>query len=609
MHDEKTKKKRKYSRPSCLAWAIKKLWKIDRWFAFFIFAAFLPEVLLSILQDYFPKALIDSLGKGAEFSELALTAAGFITLLALLSLLIQFISTKCEARNYYPTLVYQNEMSAKNGYETDFENTLKQEYKEIFGYAWSDATWGQCALEFFWSDLSQILTHATGILAYLSLLAILNPLLILVVALTSSASYFTGRWRPRYYEKNKHKWEKEARRKDYLRNLSTNFSLAKDIRLYDLAGWMDEMFRSCQSCILSWNKRCSLRELWGTLLYWILDLVQRGAVYFVLIAELLGGSITVGDFVFYFNLLASLAGCFENIIGDVAKMSTWGEKIAYYRDFYDYPNHFNHGKGCSLPQTPVTIELRNVWYRYDGADSDTLKGLNLTIKAGEKLALVGKNGAGKTTLAKLLCGLFTPTKGEILVNGRDVQAYNITEYYSLISAVFQDIHPVAFTLFEFVASSGLERPDAREAAVQAMKSTGIYEKIQSLPNGIDTHLMKGIYDDGVAFSGGEMQKLVLARAIYKDSAILVLDEPTAALDPIAENQLYQQYHRLTAGKTSVYISHRFASTRFCDRILLLEDGAIKESGSHDELMRQNGSYAYMFGVQSKYYQDYTDAEL
>ena len=158
-------------------------------------------------------------------------------------------------------------------------------------------------------------------------------------------------------------------------------------------------------------------------------------------------------------------------------------------------------------------------------------------------------------------------------------------------------------MFEFVASADLTRPTAREDAVLAMKAAGIYEKLIQLPNGIDTHLMKGIYDDGVDLSGGEMQKLLLARAIYKNGTILVLDEPTSALDPIAENNLYMQYHALTKDKTSLYISHRFASTRFCDRIILLENGVISETGTHSELMKQNGTYAYMYNVQSKYYQE------
>ncbi len=173
----------------------------------------------------------------------------------------------------------------------------------------------------------------------------------------------------------------------------------------------------------------------------------------------------------------------------------------------------------------------------------------------------------------------------------------------MISAVFQTIQPVAFSMFEFVASSDLERKTAKEDAIIAMKLAGIWEKIESLPNGIDTHLMKGIYDDGVDLSGGEMQKLVLARAIYKDGKILVLDEPTSALDSIAEHKLYMQYRELTKGKTSIYISHRFASTRFCDRIILLQDGVITESGTHEQLMKLDGQYAYMFGVQSKYYKE------
>ena len=173
----------------------------------------------------------------------------------------------------------------------------------------------------------------------------------------------------------------------------------------------------------------------------------------------------------------------------------------------------------------------------------------------------------------------------------------------MVSAVFQEIRPIPFTVFEFVASADLERPTAREDAISAMKDSGIWEKVEGLKNGMDTHLMKGIYDDGVDFSGGEMQKLVLARAIYKNGNMLILDEPTAALDPIAENKIYLKYRDLTKDKTSIYISHRFASTRFCDRIVLLEGGVITESGTHDELMEKNGQYAYMFGVQAKYYKE------
>lgn len=596
-------KKRKYSRPGCLIWAIRNLWQLDKWFVFFIFALVAPKVLLPLVSGYFPKELIDRMETGAGFGELAMLTIGFMLTIFVLMVLWDFIGSRCEARHYYPTTVYQSKMNDREEYEMDYENTLKQDFKEILGYAWGDACQGNCALEFFWRDLSDGLFHLTGIITYGSLLTVLNPALLAVVALTSAASYFTARWQPAYYEKNKGRWEKEIRKRDYLKGLSGNFSLAKDIKLYGLEGWLDRMMRDYQAYILMWNRRCSLRGFWAALLAGAMTLVQNGAAYFVLIGALLGGGITVGEFVFYFNLLLGLGGFFQDIIGDVAKLNTRAEKIGYYRAFYDYPNHFNHGKGCDLPDKAVSIELRDVWYRYDGAQEDTLKGINLCIRENEKLALVGMNGAGKTTLIKLICGMLTPSRGEILVNGRSVQEYNIEEYYSLISAVFQEIRPIALTFFQFVASADLERPGAREDAVSAMRAAGIYDKVCSLPNGMDTHLMKGIFDDGVDLSGGEMQRLVLARAIYKDGVILILDEPTAALDPIAENKLYLQYRELTKEKTSIYISHRFASTRFCDRIVLLEEGVIKEEGSHEELMERKGRYAYMFGVQSKYYKE------
>ena len=595
--------KRKYSRIGSLIWVFQNLWNLDRHFVFFIFALVPVSVILPLVNSYFAKTLIDYIGNGAPFVELTALVLAFIAVLTLLSLFDKFFHSRCKARKYYPTLVYQAEMSEFEGYRTDFENTEKQDFKKIRGYAWGDAVRGNCSLEFTWEEVSDTLIHFFGILTYASFLVVLNPAIFVVVALVSSLSYFTTRWQPVYYEKHKQEWETEERKKEYLQGLSGDFSIAKDIKLYGMESWLDNMMQSYQAHLLMWSKRCGLRGLMASILAGFMTLFQNAAAYLLLISLLFAKSITVGDFVFYFGLVGSIAGFFTGIVGDIARLNTRADKAAYYRDFYDYPNHFRHSEGIDLPTTPVQIELRDVWYRYDGAEEDTLKGIHLTISPGESLALVGTNGAGKTTLIKLICGMYSPTKGEILVGGHKIQEYNLEEYYSLISAVFQEVRPVSFTIFEFVASCDLERYSARQDAVLAIKAAGLYEKIEKLEHGMDTHLMKGIYDDGVDLSGGEMQKLLLARAIYKDGMILVLDEPTAALDPIAENQLYLQYRALTEGKTSIYISHRFASTRFCDRIVLLEDGVIKESGTHDELMRLGGRYAYMFDVQSKYYKE------
>ena len=597
------KEKPKYSRFGCLVWAIKNLWRLDKSFVFFIFAAVPIAVISPLVSSYFSKYLIDSIGAGKPFADLAWIVIFFITASLTLNVLSNFINARCSSRRYYPTCVYQTEMGYTQGYKTDFENHEKQDYKKISGYAWRDASSGNCALEFIWTDLSGALIHLLGIVTYASLLAFINPIVFVVVITVSILSYFTTLWQNKYYEKHKHLWEKESRKAGYLGGLSENLQVAKDIKLYGLEEWLNKMMSDYRAHIIMWNKRCRLRGLWASILAGLMTLIQNGVAYIVLIGMLLAGSLSAGDFVFYFGIVGSVAGFLHGVVGDVAKLNKRADKIAYYREFYDYPNKFNYGKGCELPTGAVTIELRDVWYKYDGAEDYTLKGINLTLQAGESLALVGVNGAGKTTLVKLICGFYRPTKGEILVNGKLIDEYNIHEYYTMISAVFQEIRPVCFTMFEYVASADINRPTAREDAVTAMKLAGIWEKIESLENGIDTHLMKGIYDDGVDLSGGEMQKLVLARAIYKNGSVLILDEPTAALDPIAENNLYLQYRELTHGKTSIYISHRFASTRFCDRILLLGDGIIKESGTHDELMAQNGQYAYMFGVQAKYYKE------
>lgn len=597
------KEKPKYSKIGCLIWAIKNLWKLDKSFVFFIFASVPVAVVTPLVSSYFLKYLIDSIGVGKPFSDLAWIVVFFITASLTLDILSNFIHTRCQSRRYYPTGVYQTDMSYAQGYKTDYENTEKQDYKKISGYAWRDASSGNCALEFIWTDLSGALIHLLGIVTYASLLAFINPIVFVVVTIVSILSYFTTLWQSKYYEKNKHLWEKESRKEGYLKGLSENLQVAKDIKLYGLEEWLNKMMSDYRAHIIMWNKRCRLRGLWASILAGLMTLIQNGVAYVVLIGMLLAGNLSAGDFVFYFGIVGSVAGFLHGIVGDVAKLNKRADKIAYYREFFDYPNKFNHGKGCELPTGAVTIELRDVWYKYDGAEDFTLKGINLTMKEGESLALVGINGAGKTTLVKLICGFYRPTKGEILVNGKLIDEYNIEEYYSMISAVFQEIRPVCFTMFEYVASADLNRLTAREDAVSAMKLAGIWDKIESLEHGIDTHLMKGIYDDGVDLSGGEMQKLVLARAIYKNGSVLILDEPTAALDPIAENNLYLQYRELTHGKTSIYISHRFASTRFCDRILLLGDGIIKESGTHEELMKENGRYAYMFGVQAKYYKE------
>lgn len=221
--------------------------------------------------------------------------------------------------------------------------------------------------------------------------------------------------------------------------------------------------------------------------------------------------------------------------------------------------------------------------------------------AGEKLAIVGLNGAGKSTLVKLICGLYDPTEGEVLLNGVDIREYNRQEYYRLFSAVFQQFSVLEVTLAENVAQTD-ENIDWKRMG-DCIEKAGLTDKVESLPQHYETHIGRKVFEDGIELSGGETQRLMLARALYKGGSIIVLDEPTAALDPIAENDIYMKYNEMTEGCTSVYISHRLASTRFCDRIIFLGEGNILEEGTHEELMQKGGNYAELFEVQSKYYKE------
>lgn len=241
-------------------------------------------------------------------------------------------------------------------------------------------------------------------------------------------------------------------------------------------------------------------------------------------------------------------------------------------------------------------------FRYDEAEKDTLKNISFTIHPGEKIALVGMNGAGKTTLVKLLCGLYLPSSGDIQINGVSIHKFTRNDYYRLFSPVFQDVQTAFFSLADTV-SGHLEEGGDPVRAEECMRRAGLGKKIDSLPHGIHTKLDKQINKDGVELSGGELQKLMLARALYKDAPILVLDEPTAALDPIAENEIYLQYREMTKEKTSLFISHRLASTQFCDRILYLQDGRIIEEGGHGELIALDGEYAKLYEMQSCWYRD------
>jgi ATP-binding cassette subfamily B protein len=315
--------------------------------------------------------------------------------------------------------------------------------------------------------------------------------------------------------------------------------------------------------------------------------------------------LAVEQFVLLFAAVGGFSSWVMGILEESAVLQQRSLDYCRIREFLDFPEPFlsETGKPISIDKDKThSLELRNVSFRYPGASEDTLKNINLKIHAGEKLAIVGVNGAGKTTIVKLLCGLYDPTDGEVLLDGCDIREFNRKQYYELFTAVFQEFSILPISIAENVAQAYSDDLD-KTRLIKCLELADISEKVNSLSDNVNSLLNKQVNDEAVELSGGETQRLMLARALYKDAPILILDEPTAALDPIAESRLYNRYSELSAGKTSIYISHRLASTRFCDRVLLIDDGIIAETGTHNELLKTKGKYAELFEIQSKYYRE------
>ena len=442
---------------------------------------------------------------------------------------------------------------------------------------------------------------------YSGVIGSLNLFMLAVVIILSLINCYAQDYGMKYYESVR-KESAELNSKYYcIRGNMGNTSMAKDVRMFDMDNWLSKLRDNIIGKITDFNikkgKVTSRVEKIGFLISMLCDMT----VYIYLINKAVQGSITAGEFVMYFGAVAGFSSFVGNIIHDMLELGNAAKKADDIRKYFDLPDEqMDDGEGTKELKIPLEIEFRDVSFSYksDDEDRENLKifeHFNLKINSGEKIALVGVNGAGKTTLVKLLTGMYEPDEGCILINGIDRNRFARSEFYKLFSVVFQEYFILPFKISENVSLKRAVDADD-EKVLDALEKAGLKQYFDSRNITPERYITKSMHKNGIELSGGQNQRLLLARALYKDAPVLVLDEPTAALDPIAESEIYNSYVKYTDKKTAIFISHRFASTRFSDRIIMLEKGKVIEHGTHEELMQMNGRYAQMFEVQSSYYE-------
>ena len=563
----------------------------------------LLTVALNLINLYVSPTVLGVVERHGSLGELAATLGGFVLALMVVSAAANYISTNVRFGQVTVRTEIINLLTRKAAI-TSYPNWEDDRFQKLLSKASRCTYTNWEATEAVWTTLTNLTANGLGFLIYLVLFARVEPVLIPVILLTAGVSYLIGNHLNGYGYRHREEEAKYDSQMSYIARRAGNFQAAKDIRIFGLRPWLEALNRKALEAYTAFHRKAQGVYFWGAVADLVLTFLRNGIAYAYLIGLVLYSQVSVAEFLLLFTAVGGFAQWVTGILGDCSTLYRQSLDLTTVRECLEYPEPFRFEDGEPLSPKqgePLEIRLEDVSFRYPGAEKDTLCHINLTLHPGEKLAVVGLNGAGKTTLIKLLCGFFDPTQGRVLLNGQDIRKFNRRDYYRLFSAVFQTFSVFPGTIAANVAQR--EEGICLEKVKDCVEKAGLREKVESLPRGYETLLNREVYEDAVLLSGGETQRLMLARALYKDGPIVVLDEPTAALDPLAEADMYRKYHEMTRGKSSVYISHRLASTQFCDRIILLDGGSICEEGTHQSLLEAGGKYAKLYGVQSKYYQE------
>mgnify|MGYP001130098103 FL=1 len=564
------------------------------------------SVLLPFLETALAGAVAAILVSGRQPGEILLLVSGYVALLQTVRFLQGYLKNKQSKTLFMLRIDMMMDYFGKTVW-MDGQSLESARGQKKWQDARRNLCWGNSlGIEAYAKAWCDMLLQVTGLILCGAIVGQVSLLLLVILILqTLLVSWLHAKAGKQAYSKED-EIEKKWDTFQYLRRETVAPGNGKDIRMYRMDKWFLWLFRQLIDGTCALIDRQQTGYMAAGMAENLLTFARSVAVYGWLIREMAAGNMTLPSFLFYVGIVAGFSGWMNGIFQAWQQILENEKAMDAYRDFMDFGVVEEGKQAPERPGCAHEIRFEHVCFRYDGSNGpdgeDTIRDLNLTIRPGERLALVGLNGAGKTTLIKLLCGLYRPTSGAVYLDGKNIQSLDQRAVFREFAVVFQDVFAFSFPLSDNVScvDSGREDP---VRLWESLEKAGLWERVCALPKQAQTAMNKELDEDGVILSGGEMQKLMLARALYKGAPVVILDEPTAALDPIAESEMYEKYDELIQGGTAVFISHRLSSTRFCDRILFLEKGRITEEGTHEELMRRGGAYAELFALQAKYYRE------
>ncbi len=577
-------------------------WKQEKKYIIYLFLRQILSSLIPIVGIIMPRYIIDELMEKQRVEYFVLYIGILLGYILLAGIATNYLVW--QGFNYRILIsaefdVYLNSRTMN----VDYADLESSEYLDIKEKA-DKFLFGKLSGFSYVLDISvDIIGKAITLLAVIAIIFSLNLWLVAIfILLVSLTSLFEGYARKKQMELSL-KVTSIQRRWMYFSDLMEDFSYGKEVRINGLDEWLIDRFRQFnhEGNIITfksnnYGKRSGLFSS-------ITSFIQQLISYVYLTKQVIEENITIGEFSMYIGGVLAFSNAMRSVLKNIIEVSQFRHYYDALEKYLNIPFRMQDNKRLPISNKEHTIEFRNVSFKYNNANDYALKNISVILNSGTKLSVVGENGAGKTTFVKLLSRIYDPTEGDVYLDGINIKDIDYKQYMKLFSTVFQDFKLFSFTLLENVALADSDNADEKEVT-QALIRAGFGDKLKSLKDGLNTNIYKNFNDEGFEPSGGEGQKIALARAIYKDAPFVILDEPTSALDPKAEYEMYMNFDKLVSkDKTAVYISHRLASTKFCDKILVFLKGEIVEKGSHEELIANKLKYYEMYNMQSKFYQE------